>query len=140
MVIRFCILIISLSVAYSCKTTKEVIPTNDSVVFAGTFVVNTLYDQPIEGDDFNLKINDRTSEISGLSGCNTYSVTFTTSSNNLTFSFPIGTKIYCNKEVMKKESEFLNIFASPKEFHIEQDTLTLYDIGKEVLKATRFTF
>ncbi|MFT5890759.1 MAG: heat shock protein HslJ [Dokdonia sp.] len=140
MVVRFFILLVSLSIAYSCNTTQETTSQNDPVIFAGTFVVNTLYDQPIEGDDLNLKINDRTSKISGFSGCNTYSVAFTKSNNTITFSPAIGTKIFCYENAMKKERQFLNIFASPKEFSIKKDTLILYDGGKEVLKATRFIF
>lgn len=140
MMIRFCILLVSLGMAYSCNTTQETTSVNDPVIFAGTFVVNTLYDRPIEGNDLNLKINDRTSNISGLSGCNTYSVAFTKSNNTITFSPAIGTKILCDENAMKKEEQFLNIFASPKAFSIKKDTLILYDDDKEVLKATRFIF
>ncbi len=140
MVVRFFILLISLGIAYSCNTTQEATSQDEPVIFAGAFVVNTLYDRPIQGADLNLKINDRVSKISGFSGCNTYSVGFTKSNNTVTFSPAMGTKILCDKEAMKKERQFLNIFASPKEFIIKKDTLTLYDEGTEILKATRFIF
>lgn len=140
MLIRFFILLVSLSIGYSCTSTQEVISQEESAIFAGTFIVDTLYDRPIGGNDLNLKINDRTSKISGFSGCNTYSVAFTTAENTITFSPAIGTKIYCGDEVMEKENQFLNIFGSPKEFSIKKDTLTLYNEGKEILKATRFIF
>lgn len=140
MVVRFFILLVSLSITYSCNTTQEVVSQNDPVIFAGTFVVNTLYDRPIEGDDLNLKINDRTSKISGFAGCNTYSVAFTKTNNTITFSQLIGTERYCDEDTMKKERAFLKIFGSPKEFSIKKNTLILYDEGKEILKATRFIF
>lgn len=140
MIIRFYILFISLGLIYSCKTTQEEISQSDPAIFAGTFVVNTLYEQSLEGTDLNLKINDRTSKISGFSGCNTYSVAFTKNNNSITFSQAMGTKIYCGEDVMKKENQFLTIFASPKEFRIIKDTLRLSEGGKDILKATRFIF
>lgn len=140
MVIRFYILVISLSLTYSCKTTQEEVSQNEPAIFAGTFIVNTLYDQPIEGTDLNLKINDRTSEISGLSGCNTYSAAFTKANRTITFAPAMATKRYCDEVTMKKENQFLTIFASPKEFRIIKDTLIFSEGGKDVLKATRFIF
>lgn len=129
-----------LGMTYSCTTTQKVSVQDESSIFAGTFIVNTLYDQEIGGDDLNLKINDRTSKISGLSGCNTYSVGFTKNKNSITFSQPITTRIMCNEVAMNKERQFLNIFTTTKEFSIKKDTLILYDNGKEILKATRFIF
>lgn len=140
MLIQFYILMISLGLASSCKTAQEKIPQNDPAIFAGTFIVNTLYGQPIAGTDLNLKINDRTSEISGLSGCNTYSVAFTKSQQTITFAPAMATKRLCDKITMKKENQFLTIFTNPKEFRIINDTLILSDGGKDVLKATRFIF
>lgn len=63
--IRFCVLVAYLCLAYSCKTTQEEVSQTDSAIFAGAFIVNTLYEQPIEGTDLNLKIDDRGSNISG---------------------------------------------------------------------------
>ena len=140
MVVRVFILLVSLSIAYSCNTTQETTSQDEPVIFAGAFIVNTLYDQPMEDGDLNLQINDRTSKISGFSGCNTYSVAFTKTNNTITFSPAIGTKILCDEEAMKKERQFLNIFAGPKEFSIKKDTLILYNEGKEILKATHFIF
>jgi len=140
MVIRFYILIISLSLTSSCKTTQEEVLQNEPAIFAGTFIVDTVYSQPIKGTDLNLKINDRTSEISGLSGCNTYSLHFTKSDQTITFAPAMATKIYCDEITMKKENQFLSIFASPKQFRIKKDTLILSEGGKDVLKATRFIF
>ena len=141
MMLRLHILwIILLSMIYSCTTTQKTSIQDKSSIFAGTFIVNTLYDQKIEGGDLNVKINDRTSKISGFSGCNTYSVGFTKNENSATFSQIIATKVFCEKGVMEKERQFLNIFTATKEFSIQKDTLVLYDNGKEILKATRFIF
>ena len=133
-------LAVSLGLIYSCKTTQEEGVQNDPDIFAGAFIVNTLYDQLIEGTDLNLKINDRTSKISGFSGCNTYTAGFTKENNSVTFSPVMGTKIYCGEDIMKKEHQFLAIFASPKEFRFVKDTLILSENGKDILKATRFIF
>jgi len=103
---------------YSCTTTQKTSVQDETSIFAGAFIVNTLYDQEIEGDDLNLKINDRTSKISGFSGCNTYSVGFTKNKNSVTFSHLISTKIFCNEVAMDKERQFLNIFTTTKEFSI----------------------
>ena len=140
MIVRFFILLVFLSIAYSCNTTQEAVSQNDPVIFAGTFIVSTLYDRPLEDGNPNLKINDRTSKISGFAGCNTYSVGFTKTNNTITFSQLIGTERYCDEDTMKKERQFLNVFASPKEFSIKKDTLILYNEGREILKATRFIF
>lgn len=140
MMLRLYILLMGLSMTYSCTTTQKTSVQDEFSIFAGTFIVNTLYNNPIEGNDLNLKINDRTSKISGFSGCNTYSVGFTKNKNSVTFSQPIGTRILCDEVAMNKERQFLNIFTTTKEFSIQKDTLVLYEDGKEVLKATRFIF
>lgn len=139
MTLRVYILLFFMSTAYSCSTHKTNAQ-NESTDFEGTYIVNALYGQPVEGDDLNLKINERISKISGFAGCNTYSVGYTKDKNTLTFSHAISTKVYCEGEAMEKERQFLNIFTTTKEFSIKKDTLVLYDDGKEILKATRFTF
>ncbi len=124
----------------SCKSTKDALPqTEESSVFAGTYMVTSLYGETIEGYDLNLKINDRTSEISGLSGCNTYAVSFEQNANTINFAPVTATKRFC-ADLMELETRFLNIFKSSKEYKIKDDKLTLYDNQKEILKATLFIF
>ncbi|WP_299675914.1 META domain-containing protein [uncultured Dokdonia sp.] len=125
---------------YSCTTTQEVSTQETPAPFVGTFIVNSLYGQAVEGNDLNIKINDRTSKISGFAGCNTYSLGYTENKNTVTFSHIISTRVLCEEGVMEKERQFLNIFTTTKEFSIQKDTLVLYDNGKEILKATRFIF
>jgi len=139
--IRFYILLIIMNLTNSCASKQQIDSQNDEQsIFAGTFVVNSLYNRLIEGTDINLKINDRTAEVSGLAGCNTYGVAFTQNQNKITFSHVISTKILCDDEAMEKEKQFLNIFSNTKEYSIKDDTLILYDDGKKILKATRFIF
>lgn len=139
--IRFYIILLTMCMTNSCASQQEASSQSDeNQLFAGTFVVNTLYGRPIEGYDINLKINDRTSKISGLSGCNTYSVPFEQIKNTITFSHVTSTRILCDEEAMKIETTFFNIFSASKQFRIEKDTLLVYDNSKEILKATRFIF
>ncbi len=139
--IRFYILLIIMNLTNSCASKQQIDSQNDEQsIFAGTFVVNSLYNRLIEGTDINLKINDRTAEVAGLAGCNTYGVAFTQNQNKITFSHVISTKILCDDEAMEKEKQFLNIFSNTKEYSIKDDTLILYDDGKKILKATRFIF
>lgn len=140
MVLRYFISLVLVGIGYSCTTSQEAISQQESSVFAGTFMVDMLYGQRVKEGHLNLKINDRTSKISGFSGCNTYSVGFTISGNTITFTPAMGTKIYCEEAAMEKEHQFLNIFASPKEFRIKKDTLIFYHEGTEIVKATRFVF
>jgi len=41
---------------YSCKTTQEEVSQTDPGIFAGAFIVNTLYEEPVEGTDLNLRL------------------------------------------------------------------------------------
>ncbi|MEP0264837.1 META domain-containing protein [Dokdonia sp.] len=139
--IRFYILLFMMCLTNSCASKQETSSQPDeNQIFAGTFVVNTLYGRLIEGDDIIMKINDRTSKVSGLAACNTYNVAFTQKQEKITFSHVVSTMVICDDETMKKERRFLNIFTGIKEFNTKGDTLILYNEGKEILKATRFIF
>jgi len=140
MMIRFYILLIFLGILYSCTSTQKKSTQDELSVFSGIFIVNELYGLPIEKTDLTLKINNDTSKISGLSGCNTYSIGFVQNNTVIRFTKAITTRMLCEEKVMEKERQFLNIFATTKEFSIKEDTLVLYDEEKEVLKATRFIF
>lgn len=136
--LRFLFSILSIGLMISCKSIKERQPeAAHSSVFAGTFMVTSLYGETIEGYDLNLKINDRTSQISGLSGCNTYTVSFKQDTNSINFTPVSATKRFCSG-LMELETRFLNIFKSSKEYKIQDDILTLYENQNEVLKATLF--
>ena len=139
--IRLYIIVAVICLMGSCASKqKSNSQVDEPSFFAGTFVVNILYDRPIEGDDLVIKIDDRLSQVSGFAACNTYSVAFTQDQKKITFSHIISTKVQCDDETMKKETTFLNIFTETKEYSIKGDALVIYNEGKEVLKATRFIF
>lgn len=139
--IRLYILIMAICFTSSCASKQESSSQSDEPsFFAGTFVVNKVYDRLIEGDDLIIKIDDRLSKVSGLAACNTYKVAFTQDQKKITFSHIVSTMAICDDETMKKEREFLNIFTGIKEFSTKGDTLTMYNEGTEILKATRFIF
>ncbi|HRE40540.1 MAG TPA: META domain-containing protein [Ignavibacteria bacterium] len=73
-----------------------------------------------------------TGNVSGNSGCNTFSGSYTSSGNSLTFSPIAATKMFCDG-AMDFEQSFLNLLNECDSYLVSNNILTLY--GKDGRKA-----
>jgi heat shock protein HslJ len=66
--------------------------------------------------------------VSGSTGCNTYSTSYTVDGNNITFGDEMAvTRAFCAEPVNEQESEYLLMLNEADRFEINDDELTLLD-------------
>jgi heat shock protein HslJ len=73
-------------------------------------------------------------KVSGSSGCNRYSGSYTTSGDTITFSSPMAaTMMACDQAVMDQETAYLKDLGDAKTYSVQGDQLTLSGAGKSAL-------
>ena len=72
--------------------------------------------------------------VSGFSGCNTYSGTFTTAGSSIEISDRLAvTMMACKEAVMRAESAFLAALSSADSYAVKGGSLTLFDRSRRVV-------
>ncbi len=73
-------------------------------------------------------------KVSGSSGCNQYSTSYTTSGSNITITAPAAsTMMMCEQAVMDQETAYLKALGDAKTYAIHGDQLTLSGADKTIL-------
>lgn len=63
--------------------------------------------------------------LSGNSGCNSYSASYTTHGSTLTISELTTTMMACSKEIMQQERSYLKILQAAEQYHIHERELEI---------------
>jgi heat shock protein HslJ len=71
--------------------------------------------------------------LSGSSGCNQYSTTYSVSGTSVSISQVATTKMACEPDVMMQETSYLTLLQRAGKYIISGDTMTLYDSSGNVL-------
>ena len=76
-------------------------------------------------------------KVSGTAGCNSYSAKYHGGGDQVVFSSPASTLMYCTGEgVMEQEGRFLSLLEQVRSYRIDGDILMMYGAGgRELLVA-----
>lgn len=137
--IKFSVLIFSLFFI-SCKETKPTIEKTMINVYSGNYEIKSLNNQQLERKLF-FTIDSNENKISGKTDCNTYFGNYIVTNNNKIEIEPLGvTKMYCEDDVMKVESELFKAFRSTMTFDFDDNMLTFYNKeGNLIIRAYKIT-
>ena len=137
--IKFSVLIFSLFFI-SCKETKPTVKKKMMNVYSGNYEIKSLNTQQLERKLF-FKIDSNENKISGKTDCNTYFGNYIVTNNNKIEIEPLGvTKMYCEDDVMKVESELFKAFRSTMTFNFDNNMLTFYNReGNLIIRAYKIT-
>ncbi len=73
-------------------------------------------------------------KVSGSTGCNRYSGSYTASGNSIAFPSPLATTMMmCDAPVMEQETAYLNALSQAKTYSVKSDQLTLFDDSGSIL-------
>ncbi len=72
-------------------------------------------------------------KVSGSSGCNRYSGSYTVSGTSITFSQLASTMMMCDSPVMAQETAYLKALGEAKTFTVKGNQLSLFDSGGSTL-------
>jgi heat shock protein HslJ len=136
--IKFSVLIFSLFFI-SCKETKTTVEKKMINVYSGNYEIKSLNNQQLERKIF-FTIDSNENKISGKTDCNTYFGNYIVTNNKIEIE-PLGvTKMYCEDDVMKVESELFKAFRSTITFNFDNNMLTFYNKeGNLIIRAYKIT-
>ena len=82
---------------------------------------------------------DASGDLSGSSGCNTYSASYTADATSISIGTPVGTQLLCSDPpgVMEQESSYLSLLPLASSYVINSNLLTISDVnGRTILIYT----
>ncbi|MFD2562807.1 META domain-containing protein [Aquimarina rubra] len=127
------LLLFSITLLSNCNTLNAVNKKNDASQkgqeLKGTYIVTTLYGKDVSEHKLTLIFDPSKKTLSGFSGCNSYTCNYSLDGKSLTTSFPIGTKMYCEK-TSDLEKQFFKVFSEEKNKNLEGNILLLTN-GKQ---------
>ena len=137
--IKFSILIFSLFFI-TCKETKPSIEKAIINIYSGNYEIKSLNNQKLERKLF-FTIDSNENKFSGKTDCNTYFGDYLVTNNNKIEIELLGvTKMYCEDNVMKVESELFKAFRSTMTFNFDNNMLTFYNgEGNLIIRAYKIT-
>jgi heat shock protein HslJ len=93
----------------------------------------------LEGTEITATFDKGKGEVSGSSGCNTYSASYEINGNNLFISNLAWTERACLSPagVMDQEQEFLSLLADAESFQVDDTSLTITCLGGRQLYYIR---
>ena len=95
-----------------------------------TYQLINLQNKTVEAHQPTLRILSSQNLLSGDSGCNSYSVSYTKEAERYTFGYPIATKIYCEGSV---ENDFFKALHDIKFIIEKNDTLVTMNQKRDIL-------
>jgi len=114
---KYISLILLLFTISNCNSTKKMNEKDKSAqIFVepnGTYLVTSLYNKDVSEHKLTLKFDSSTKQISGFSGCNTYSCGYTLENKKIGFGFAMASKMYCEKTA-DLEKEFFKALSKTK--------------------------
>ena len=127
----------------TCKTKEKVAEnankeTENQIVQSRKFRILLIGDKDVSESKLHITFDDENNSASGFSGCNGFSCQYTIKDGQISFGFPIATKIYC-ENIMKLEDEFFKNLIESKVRTLSKDSLILKDVsGKALLTGVIF--
>ncbi len=96
------------------------------------FLITSLNGKNVAKENLHITIDEERNSISGYSGCNTFSSTYTAEKNSISIGFPMASKMHCEKKVAL-EDEFFKALSEVNIKNIIKDSLFLKDRNGTVL-------
>jgi heat shock protein HslJ len=102
---------------------------------AGNYIITQIGDNDAISSKLNISFDDKSNQVSGFAGCNTFFGRYTIEGNTIKFG-PIGaSKKFCKKEINAVESEFLKVLNNANSFSVKDKVLLLLENDTVLLKA-----
>ena len=135
---KLILIILSIFTVKSCGTTNAKNNLQqENITLEGLFKVNILNGDGVRNLDLTVAFNSQTKRISGFSGCNSYTGSYTTKTNSLKIGPLASTRKMCiNEKVNTTEYEFLNVLSKVDGFRLNEDNLSLSLKGEVLVEAS----
>ncbi|WGK65439.1 META domain-containing protein [Croceiramulus getboli] len=118
-------ILLLLFAAKGCNDRSITPETMDGVYTLASFESKSMTDQ-----DLSLTINSENKTLGGSVGCNSFTSDYTLDGNQVSFSAPLSTKMYC-PETSKREREFFDMLTTVTRVEAEEDQLKFFNAQEE---------
>ncbi|MBE9490062.1 MAG: META domain-containing protein [Bacteroidetes bacterium] len=118
------------------NTSEKDVSVEDTIVTqlqnpSGTYYITFLKENNVQSLNLSLTFDEGSNKISGFSGCNRFSGTYTIKKDSISFGLLVATKMYC-KKTQDIENLMLGYLSKINLFSIEENALILKE-GKTIL-------
>lgn len=138
---KYFIFIFIITLLSNCNTTKNGISKsnqNQAELSDGSYIVTTLYGNSVTDHNLTISIDSEHKTMSGNSGCNTYSCSYSIEGEKFSAGFPMASKRYCEKSG-KIEKQFFKALSEIRSKSLEENILSFKNEKSENIVTAKKT-
>ena len=126
----------------SCGNTNAITSMQENNIqeLSGTYIITRLGINNSLPENLTIEFDEKTNHVSGFSGCNRFSGSYTIDGNNIKFSPLASTRMMCLNDINIIESHILSFLNDVNSFSIKGNNLTLLKGNKPLIVAKRDSF
>ncbi|MFD2551281.1 META domain-containing protein [Bizionia sediminis] len=117
----------------ACGTNKQTAAMSQKDSLTGTYTISNQNNNKLLNQPLSLTFNSATRTVSGFSGCNRFTGSYTLHNESLTFGALATTRKLCQPELNNIEQQVLKHLEETASFIVNLDTVTLYNKQGEKL-------
>lgn len=109
----------------------------EDLELSGSYFIKRLGNEDVYSEEINLTFDEKRKELRGNAGCNRFSAAFEKDGNKITFSDPVGTRMFCDGK-MERENQVMELLPKIAEVREnEDDVIFLSNEGERLLTVQK---
>ena len=131
---KLILIFLSLFAVKTCDNTQNYMDAQNTTL-SGVYQINYIADLNLSDLNLTIAYDDETKQVSGFSGCNRFSGTYTIKKNSLKMGPLASTRMFCDDSKSNIETKLLEILSKVDTFKTNGDTLSLSSNKNILIKA-----
>lgn len=104
---------------------------------SGSYFIKQLGEEDVSSEEIDLTFDQKRQELRGNAGCNRFSSAYKRDGNKISFSEPVGTRMFCDGK-MEREGQVIKILPKITEVREKEDNLVfLSNQGEQLLTVEK---
>jgi heat shock protein HslJ len=133
---KLILIFLSLFAVKTCDNHQNNI-TVQNPTLSGNYQINYIADLNLNDHNLTIAFDDETKQVSGFSGCNRFSGTYTVKKNSLKMGPLASTKMFCDDSKNNMETKLLELLTKVDAFKTNGDSLSLSTNKNILIKANK---
>lgn len=110
---------------------------SEDMKLSGSYFITQLANEDVSSEEINLTFDEKRKELRGNAGCNRFSAAFEKDGNKITFSDPVGTRMFCDGK-MERENQVMELLPKIAEVRENEDNMIfLSNEGERLLTVQK---
>ncbi|MFD0834527.1 META domain-containing protein [Mariniflexile aquimaris] len=133
---KLILIFLSLFALKTCDNTQKYMDAQNTTL-SGDYQINYIADLNLNDHNLTIAFDAETKQVSGFSGCNRFSGTYTVKKNTLKMGPLASTKMFCDHSKNNIETKLLELLSKVDTFKTNGDTLILASNKNILIKANK---